>query len=527
MNSPDLRARRFGFCPWEFRSGATPAEEQAQSEYQTRLLQEMGTKVGADCYISPEAAVVGTAEKSLRLGDRCYVAAHAYVTGRVEFGDDCTINPFVTLRENVRGGHGVRIGAHATLAAINHGFDRTDIPIFRQPVSMKGIVLGDDVWIGSNVVVVDGVKIGSHSILAAGAVVTNDVPEYAIVGGNPARLIRMRESTRAADSELGASLSEFGQRGRQQLDQLLEHYSNRSASGALSFGQRVRPWCDATEIAAAFGSTPPGIAPAELVTTLRSFQTRETGLVPERIDEDPGVTGPPAMTNRYNTMIVNYALECLGSNIGYPIHNAADIEELRLPQILETLNWSSGAWSAGHWIDCYATCLYINAKYFNLTTLVDQLFEWLDQRCDPVSGLWGEWREDDRWLQPVNGFYRLTRGTYAQFGRRLPHPTQANRYHPDTRGRCEFLRGPERKCLQRPRCSPPALALFRTIAAPSRRSGRVDARPSSGRAGLLGRGRGFQFRPNGTRTKSPGHGNVAQYYLPDGRYPRSGRTTSL
>jgi hypothetical protein len=55
----------------------------------------------------------------------------------------------------------------------------------------------------------------------------------------------------------------------------------------------------------------------------------------------------------------------------------------------------------------------------------EYLFAWLDRHADPGSGLWGRPRAEDRWLQPVNGFYRLTRGTYAQFGRPLPFPEKA------------------------------------------------------------------------------------------------------
>ena len=56
----------------------------------------------------------------------------------------------------------------------------------------KPIIIGDDVWIGGHVIVLPGVHVGNGAILAAGAVVTKDVPEYAIVGGNPARVIKYR-----------------------------------------------------------------------------------------------------------------------------------------------------------------------------------------------------------------------------------------------------------------------------------------------------------------------------------------------
>ena len=67
-----------------------------------------------------------------------------------------------------------------------------DLEVFRQPLTSKGIRVGDDVWIGSHVVILDGVTVGSRSVLAAGAIVTKDVAEGAIVGGNPAKFIRWR-----------------------------------------------------------------------------------------------------------------------------------------------------------------------------------------------------------------------------------------------------------------------------------------------------------------------------------------------
>jgi acetyltransferase-like isoleucine patch superfamily enzyme len=78
----------------------------------------------------------------------------------------------------------------------NHGFSRVDRPIYTQVSTVTGIKIGDDVWIGTNAVVLDGCQIGSHSVVAAGAVVTKSFPEYSIVAGNPARRVRdRREST--------------------------------------------------------------------------------------------------------------------------------------------------------------------------------------------------------------------------------------------------------------------------------------------------------------------------------------------
>lgn len=76
-----------------------------------------------------------------------------------------------------------------------HRFDNPDIPLHEQgALPDTPLEIGEDVWIGARAVVLPGcTRIGAHSIIGAGAVVTHDVPDYAIVGGNPAKVIRMRK----------------------------------------------------------------------------------------------------------------------------------------------------------------------------------------------------------------------------------------------------------------------------------------------------------------------------------------------
>lgn len=90
---------------------------------------------------------------------------------------------------------GLMMGEDVLFQGGGHQFDDPDIPMMQQgrlpdtPLEIK-----EDVWIGARVIVLPGCKkIGAHSIIGAGAVVTKDVPEYAIVGGNPAKIIRMRK----------------------------------------------------------------------------------------------------------------------------------------------------------------------------------------------------------------------------------------------------------------------------------------------------------------------------------------------
>lgn len=112
----------------------------------------------------------------------------------IEIGDN------VVIAENcVIGGQGglsignyVMIGNNSTIITANHGFSLPDIPMARQPLDIAPVAIGDDVWIGANVVILSGVNIGQGSIIGAGAIVTKDVEPYSVVVGNPAKLIRKR-----------------------------------------------------------------------------------------------------------------------------------------------------------------------------------------------------------------------------------------------------------------------------------------------------------------------------------------------
>lgn len=428
------RQQRFDHTPWHFEQGATAREKAAQKRHQRALAKAAWVELGGSCYLAPSASISGQPGSSLKLGDRCFVAAHAYITDFVHLGSQCSINPFATLRGRITGGDGIRIGAYACLMGFNHGFADTTRPIWQQPHTSKGIVLGDDIWIGAHVSIIDGVKVGSHTILAAGAVVTKDVPDYAIVGGNPARVIRMRNRTRASGS-LEAKLERFGQKVGDELDSVIASYQAKTKAAGLVYlnqkgeKKRVRAWCDATEIAAMFGRVAPGFTKAEWITRLREFQDRTTGVVPEHIPADAASNeAPPANpddTRFYNTMALGYALECLGSNLAHPVTVASGITAPRLCKKLESLPWKEGAWHAGDWVDCYASSVLSDALYFDRRPPLKELFTWLDRKCDPMTGMWGPWSEKSRWQQPVNGFYRLTRGTYAQYGLPLPHPEKA------------------------------------------------------------------------------------------------------
>lgn len=91
-------------------------------------------------------------------------------------------------------GNNVMMGPDVMIYTQNHRTDRVDIPMIDQGNSEKReVIIGDDVWIGARCIIMPGVKIGEGSILAAASVITKDVPPYAVVGGVPAKVIKMRK----------------------------------------------------------------------------------------------------------------------------------------------------------------------------------------------------------------------------------------------------------------------------------------------------------------------------------------------
>ncbi|MEB3381095.1 acyltransferase [Flavobacterium psychrophilum] len=114
--------------------------------------------------------------------------------GDIKIGDFCSINPYTVLygHGNLTIGNNVLIAGHCLIIPANHKFDDILIPINSQGLIKKGIIIDDDVWIGAGCRILDGVHIGKGAVIAAGAVVTKNVPSFAVVGGVPARTIKLR-----------------------------------------------------------------------------------------------------------------------------------------------------------------------------------------------------------------------------------------------------------------------------------------------------------------------------------------------
>jgi acetyltransferase-like isoleucine patch superfamily enzyme len=114
--------------------------------------------------------------------------------GFIRLGKRCRVNPYCVLY-----GHGglvigdnVRIAAHTVIIPANHGTALDGGPMGEQPLSRRGIRIGDDVWIGAGARILDGAEIADGCVIAAGAVVRGKLEANGIYAGVPARLVRMR-----------------------------------------------------------------------------------------------------------------------------------------------------------------------------------------------------------------------------------------------------------------------------------------------------------------------------------------------
>ncbi len=111
----------------------------------------------------------------------------------LKIGIDSAIGINAEIGEGVTIGNYVMMGPNCCIMTVTHNIERTDIPMVKQGTSeIKPVVIEDDVWIGRNVTILPGITISRGSVIGTGAVVTRDVPAYAVVGGVPAKIIRYR-----------------------------------------------------------------------------------------------------------------------------------------------------------------------------------------------------------------------------------------------------------------------------------------------------------------------------------------------
>ena len=127
------------------------------------------------------------------LGERSVIEDYSIVNnavGDVIIGNNTRIRLGNTVIGPVQIGNKVNFAQNVTVTGLNHNFKDIDIAIHDQGISTNGVVIADDVWIGANSVILPGVSIGTHSVVAAGSTVTRPMPSYSVCAGNPAKVIK-------------------------------------------------------------------------------------------------------------------------------------------------------------------------------------------------------------------------------------------------------------------------------------------------------------------------------------------------
>lgn len=195
---------RLSYMPWlyaELKPVHKIWAEAWQQEIQTYLQEVETILIGENCFVAPEAKLFAEPGRPIIIGDNSYIAAEAVIHGPVTLGKNVSINHHVTMDGGSKGiyiGDNCRIAAYCQLYAFNHGM-RSNRLICEQPVNSQGIYIGEDVWIGANVGIVDGVRINSFAVIGMGSQVTRDVEEFKIVAGNPIEIVGDRRDKRTKE----------------------------------------------------------------------------------------------------------------------------------------------------------------------------------------------------------------------------------------------------------------------------------------------------------------------------------------
>ena len=127
-----------------------------------------------------------------KLSNKILVKHNAEVSPFIKIGYRSELGTRCLIQSNVNIGDNVIMGPDVKIYSRNHLFDSLDYPIQDQGKKQFNTIIGNDVWIGANVIITAGRKIGNHCVIAAGAVVTRNFPDFSVIGGVPAKLIKKR-----------------------------------------------------------------------------------------------------------------------------------------------------------------------------------------------------------------------------------------------------------------------------------------------------------------------------------------------
>jgi acetyltransferase-like isoleucine patch superfamily enzyme len=145
-------------------------------------------------WVSPRSEIRSCGGGRIVIGKNCEIHPYSMILtygGDIYIGNNCSLNPFAIVygHGGVRIGDGVRIAAHSVIIPANHNSSAQGKPLFESGFTAHGIEIEENVWLGSGVTILDGVRIGRNCIIGAGSVVTRSIPDGVTVVGIPARAI--------------------------------------------------------------------------------------------------------------------------------------------------------------------------------------------------------------------------------------------------------------------------------------------------------------------------------------------------
>lgn len=164
-------------------------QRDARPRWYVRLLAPLYQKRGSGSKIYGSVRMDTPPYRQFVLGKRSVIESYACINnavGDVIIGDHTRIGLHCTVIGPVTIGSHVNLAQGITITALNHNFNDSQQRIDQQGVSTHPVTIGDDVWIGTNAVILPGVTIGSHVVIAAGAVVSKDIPDHSLAMGIPA-----------------------------------------------------------------------------------------------------------------------------------------------------------------------------------------------------------------------------------------------------------------------------------------------------------------------------------------------------
>lgn len=171
---------------------------------QCRILNRRNISFGSNVTIENNCRIDGFARKRIYFGNNVKIGAYSNLLSTshlatygigLKMGNNSAVGDFTHFGApgGIVIGDDVIMGSYVSFHSENHNFSDTTKPIREQGVTSKGITIGNNIWVGAKVTFLDGCKVGNNCVVAAGAVVNSEFPDNCVIGGVPAKILKMIE----------------------------------------------------------------------------------------------------------------------------------------------------------------------------------------------------------------------------------------------------------------------------------------------------------------------------------------------